>query len=104
MKRRGREGGRDELQGGVQHVAQRDHEEGVCQGGRLRGGGECRVSGRGGSVQQESGQLVDDVGEGGEGECGIVRMATQRRRRWRGQRGTIREQRRRHPRGGWVEC
>ena len=71
-KRRGRERGRDELQGGVQHVAQRDHEEGVCAGGTLRGGGECRVSGKGGSVQQESGQLVDDVGEGGEGECGIV--------------------------------
>ena len=45
--RSGREGGGVELQGGVQHVAQRDHEEGVCEGGRLKGRGECRVSKRG---------------------------------------------------------
>ena len=32
------------------------------------------MSGRGSAVQQESGQLVDDVREGGEGECGIVRL------------------------------
>ena len=68
----------------------------MSEGGGEGEGGEWRVGGRGPSVQQESGQLMDDIGEGGEGECGIDRMATLRRRRRRGQRRTIGIQRRSH--------
>ncbi len=64
----------------MKHVAQRSYEPGVSESGSGGEGGGWRVSERWSSMQQEGGQLMDDIGKGGEGERGIDRMATQR---WR---------------------
>ena len=52
----------------------------MSESGDERGRGEWRVGERRSGMQQQGGQLMDDIGERGEGECGINGMATRRRR------------------------